>query len=64
MAVKEMASELRETAFSIQEFMWEGKPEKSEAIEHTVEEYREFLEGIRQSHWREWNSSAEEYGWK
>lgn len=64
MGLKNIADELRETAFDIQEFLWDGKPEKSSPREHTIEEYREFLENIRQSHWDEWNSAADEYGWK
>lgn len=64
MGLKDLAQEVRGTAFDIQEFMWEGRPGKSNPREHTVEEYREFLENIRKSHWSEWNSAASEYGWK
>ena len=64
MGLHNISTEVRNTAIEIQDFLWVGKSEKSEPREHTVEEYREFLEHIRKSHWDAWDNIADEYGWR
>lgn len=66
-----MASGVREAiennerlARSIQSFIWEGKPHKSNKKEHTVAEFEAFLEGIRKDAWASYDSGARELGWK
>ncbi|MCM3365976.1 hypothetical protein HKK70_08970 [Bacillus safensis] len=54
----------KETAVSIQLFMWEGKPFKSRKKEHTVEELEEFLDMIRRKSSRLYDDGAYELGWK
>lgn len=39
-----------QTAVAIQDFMLEGRPFKSKKKEHTVEEYEEFLESLRNNY--------------
>lgn len=61
---RDMVEGHEEVARSIQAFMWEGKPHKSQKIERTVEEYEAFLEGIREESWQRYNSGAYDLGWK
>lgn len=51
-------------ARSIQSFMWEGKPHNSKKKKHTIEEFENFLEGIRETAWDGYNNGADELGWK
>lgn len=60
---RDMIEEHESTARRIQEFIWEGKPFKSNKRVHTVEELESFLENLRLSSWDTYNSGADYMGW-
>lgn len=61
---REAIEHCKESAFQIQDFLWEGKPNKSKMKEHTKEEYEEFLMQLREGHWTAYNNASEELGWR
>jgi hypothetical protein len=60
---RDMIEDHERTARAIQDFMWEGKPFKSQKKEHTVKELEDFLEDLRQSAWDSYDSGAHHMGW-
>ncbi|MDE1407041.1 hypothetical protein [Bacillus licheniformis] len=61
---REMIEDHERMARRIQNFIWEGKPFKSKKIEHTVEEFEDFLEGLRKDCWDSYDTGACEMGWR
>lgn len=61
--VREAIEGHRDTAQRIQQFLWTGRPHKSEPIQRTAEEMAEFLEEIRESSWSSYNDGAKGMGW-
>lgn len=64
MSVKDLVHGYEGVAREIQSFMWEGRPFKSEKIEHTKEELEAMLESIRKTCWSHYDENARELGWK
>lgn len=60
---RDMIEEHEIYARRIQEFMWEGRPFKSQKKEHTVKEFEEFLEDLRTDLWDSYNTGANYMGW-
>ncbi|PLS19352.1 hypothetical protein CVD28_02755 [Bacillus sp. M6-12] len=60
---RDMVEGYEEIAKEIQDFLWEGKPEKSPKKERTKEELEEFLEGLRTECWDNYNTGARSLGW-
>jgi len=63
MSIKDMVKGHEEIARDIQQFMWEGKPFKSEKRKHTVEELEDFIESIRRQSWSNYDSGSKYLGW-
>lgn len=61
---RDMVEGYEEIARDIQQFMWTGKPFKSEKKEHTIEELEDFLDGLRRYCWSNYDSGAYSLGWK
>lgn len=61
---KDMVNGYEDMARRIEEFLWEGKPNKSKKITRTQEEFEQFLEEMRSDCWDNYNDGAEELGWK
>lgn len=62
--MKDMVNGYESLARSIQNFMWEGIPHRSEKIIRTMDELEAFLESIRTECWSNYDSGASELGWK
>lgn len=61
---RDMVEEYENIAREIQNFLWEGKPFKSDKIKHSKEELEQFLENIRQRCWDNYDDGAIYLGWK
>lgn len=62
--MKEMVNGYESIARRIQNFMWEGRPYKSEKINRTNDELEAFLENIRTECWSNYDSGVSQLGWK
>lgn len=60
---RDMVEYHEQMARQIQQFMWEGKPFKSPKKSHTIEEFEEFLDGLRTDSWDHYNQGARSLGW-
>jgi hypothetical protein len=63
-STKDLVNGYEGTARQIQDFMWKGRPFKSEKIEHTKEELELMLDSIREECWSIYDCAARELGWK
>lgn len=65
----DLASSVKDYGISMNKFLYvDGKPykkggKKGECIHHTEEEYREFIETIRENLFSDWEYVALELGW-
>lgn len=60
---RESVEKCKETAFDIQGFLWEGRPNKSPMKDHTKEEYEAFLKQLCKGLWEAYDNASEELGW-
>lgn len=55
---RDMVEGYKDIAMQIQEFLWKGKPYKSDKIDRSKEELEDFLEGVREDCLSNHNSGA------